>query len=178
MASHPVFLSLGSNVGNRLYYLQRAVQALRQHLMIHHISPVYESGALMKEGAPSHWNKPYINAVLYGDTTLTPHALLRCTQKIEKQLGRTRMPGEVWAPRTLDIDLLFFGKQCMHTKELTLPHPEILHRSFVLKPLTDIMKNWHMPGPTKEKGKTLDSLNRRYSNLWTLPIHKTGYQLR
>jgi len=98
-------------------------------------------------------NEPaYVNAVAEVVTTLPPFMLLRTLRSIERQFGRRRSYRN--APRTLDLDLLSYENLCLRTVHLTLPHPGIESRAFVLLPLRDVAPNWRLPG----KGKALDML--------------------
>jgi 2-amino-4-hydroxy-6-hydroxymethyldihydropteridine diphosphokinase len=94
----------------------------------------------------------YVNAVAEVVTTLPPFMLLRTLRSIERQFGRRRSYRN--APRTLDLDLLSYENLCLRTLHLTLPHPGIESRAFVLLPLRDVAPNWRLPG----KGKALDML--------------------
>ena len=78
----------------------------------------------------------FINACAIGQTSLTPHEVLRAAKATEVQLGR--VPGERWGPRLIDIDLLYLGDETVSTYALTVPHPEMLNRGFVLAPLAEI----------------------------------------
>ena len=86
----------------------------------------------------------YINAVVKIETELMPYELLECMQEIEKQHGRIR--GERWGPRVIDLDILMFGNKIMTDQKLTIPHPEIHNRSFVLVPLAEIDSDCEITG--------------------------------
>jgi 2-amino-4-hydroxy-6-hydroxymethyldihydropteridine diphosphokinase len=132
--SQTAYLGLGSNLGDRLQLLSQARQRLAAvpGVEVAASSRLYESESL---GGPA--NQPlYLNAVIKISTTLDPEALLCCCQEIEQQLGRERR--ERWGARTLDIDLLLVGSLQLETKSLTLPHPRMHERLFVLQPLADI----------------------------------------
>lgn len=133
-----VTLGLGGNIGDRETYLQRAAALLEETLFIETpaYSRVYETPALLKEGAPPSWNLPYLNAAVSGYTLLSPHQALDVTQATEKKLGK-RLRGE-WAPREIDIDMLLYDTISVNTERLRLPHPHIFSRAFVLYPLADI----------------------------------------
>jgi len=134
-----VILGLGSNLGTRAIHLKRAISRLSRGrgAVLHEVtlSRVYESPALTPTGAPAAWDLPYLNCALFGETTLEPGALLRHIQKIEKSLGRHDQ--ERWAPRVIDIDILWWDGCEIESDDLTIPHPEILKRPFVLEPLRD-----------------------------------------
>ncbi len=129
---YKVFLAFGGNLGQPLAQFRHAVALLQQQPQIKRIScsPVYQTPAI---GGPA--NQPdYLNAVVEIRTDMPADRLLHLCQQIEDQAGRTR---EVhWGPRTLDIDLLFFADLTIDTPELTLPHPRLHQRHFVLLPCT------------------------------------------
>jgi len=134
---YKVFLAFGGNLGQPLAQFRHAVALLQQQPQIKRIScsPVYQTPAI---GGPA--NQPdYLNAVVEIRTDMPADRLLHLCQQIEDQAGRTR---EVhWGPRTLDIDLLFFADLTIDTPELTLPHPRLHQRHFVLLPLYDLAPN-------------------------------------
>lgn len=128
-----VAFSLGSNVGDRASQISAALAFLEaeEGVEITRVSSFYET-------AP--WGKTdqdrFVNACAIGQTSLTPHEVLRACKVIEVQLGRT--PGERWGPRLIDIDLLWLGDEEISTVALTLPHREMANRGFVLTPLAEI----------------------------------------
>ncbi len=126
-----VYLSLGSNVGDRLANLQHAARKLHAHVILTQVSSVYETEPVGFTEQP--W---FLNAVLEGDTDLSPAALLDCALAIEQSLGRERSVPN--APRTIDIDILLYGEDVIATPELTVPHPRLAERGFTLCPLTEI----------------------------------------
>ncbi len=128
------YLGLGSNLGDRLAYLRGGRDALSTHAEIDLVlaSGVYETAAL---GGPPN-SPPFLNAVLQVHTTLDAYALLEVCLAAEEAFFRSRP--ERWAPRTLDIDMLFFADKIITDERLTLPHPEIQARAFVLAPLAEI----------------------------------------
>lgn len=81
---------------------------------------------------------PFVNAAIAIETGLDPHALLHVLQKVEQRFGRTRAKERRWGPRTLDLDLIAYDDVSLQTDELTLPHPRLFERAFVLVPLADI----------------------------------------
>lgn len=125
-------LGLGSNLGDRLANLRYAVEALREAgIEIVAASPVYETRAV---GGPPQG--PFLNAVVSVHTDLSPRDLLALTQEIETGAGRVRTVR--WGPRTLDIDLLRSADLVYRTDTLTIPHPRMSARAFVLVPLADV----------------------------------------
>jgi len=127
------YLALGSNLGDRLAYLQRAVDALARAggMEVVAISRVYETSPM--GGSPQD---AYLNAVVAIETALDPHALLARAQQLEADAQRVR--GERWGPRTLDVDVLLYDDVHLDDVDLTLPHPRMWERGFVLAPLRDV----------------------------------------
>ena len=126
-----IYLALGSNLGDRMGNLASAVEHLSQKVNIKKVSMVYET-------EPVYYKEQslYLNAVLSTVTELEPSDLLRFVKSIESDLGR--QPSFRNAPRTIDIDILFYGDQVAETAELIIPHPRIAERAFVLVPLAEI----------------------------------------
>jgi len=126
-------LGLGSNLGDRLGFLQGAVTALAATTGIElvGVSAVYATEPV---GGPAQG--PYLNAVVALDTVLSATELLDVAQRIEAAAGRVR--AERWGPRQLDVDVLLVGDERVATDRLTLPHPRLWERGFVLAPLADV----------------------------------------
>ena len=135
-----VYLSLGSNIGDRSAYLEAALKALRQvpKTELQGQSCIYETKAWGKTDQAD-----FLNMVCQLETDLSAQEVLTYCQEIEKALGRTRL--EHWGPRTIDIDLLFYGKQSLNTKSLTIPHPYLHERAFVLVPLSELAADLKHP---------------------------------
>jgi 2-amino-4-hydroxy-6-hydroxymethyldihydropteridine diphosphokinase len=91
---------------------------------------------------------PFINACVEIETGLDPHALLSVMQKVEQEFGRTRAKDRRWGPRTLDLDLIAYDDVSLHTVDLTLPHPRLFERAFVLVPLAEIAPDRAIGGST------------------------------
>lgn len=138
-----VFLGLGSNLGNCKQILRNAVQALADlnSTKLVAVSSYYESRAV---GPPGQGN--YFNAVVQLNTNLPPEYLLDLCQAIESDAGRVRAVH--WGPRTLDIDVLLFGDQCISTERLTVPHPYLNVRDFVVLPLLELQPQLMLPDGT------------------------------
>lgn len=136
------YIGLGCNLGDRLQNLHSAIDALDALSSTSHIrcSSFYESEPMGPADQPD-----YINAVVGLLTTQQPHELLQDLQLIEQQHGRVRT-GERWGARTLDLDLLIYGHQQINTEVLTVPHPGIPDRSFVLLPLSELAPDIDIPG--------------------------------
>jgi 2-amino-4-hydroxy-6-hydroxymethyldihydropteridine diphosphokinase len=134
------FLSLGSNVGDRLEYLQLAVQALREvnGIRIQNISGIYETDPVGYVDQPA-----FLNMVIEGETDFSATALLEEIMRIEQKLGRKR--DVRWGPRTIDIDILLYGTQIIQEANLEIPHPRMMDRSFVLVPLAEVASDCLIP---------------------------------
>jgi 2-amino-4-hydroxy-6-hydroxymethyldihydropteridine diphosphokinase len=126
------FVAVGSNLGDRWARLAGAARALRRApgVAVIRASRVWDTAPV---GPPQ---PRYLNAVLEVETTRTPLALLRLLREVEQEAGRTR--DVRWGARTLDLDLLLLGDAALATPELTLPHPELTRRRFVLAPLAEL----------------------------------------
>ena len=133
-----VYLGLGSNLGDRAGLLAAAVAELSGRGIVRgaSLSPIYETVADTPDAQP-----PYLNAVLRGQTELGPEPLLVACLQVEADLGRIRPHGRSKAARTMDIDVLLYGDgggDVVATPTLTVPHPALLDRPFVLIPLADV----------------------------------------
>jgi 2-amino-4-hydroxy-6-hydroxymethyldihydropteridine diphosphokinase len=134
-------LALGSNLGNRESNIEEAVSELENIIEITHLSTMHETAPVdgPKQG-------DYLNAVLIGESELTPHELLALTSKIESKLGRIREVRN--GPRTIDIDIIVFGEIQINTPDLQIPHPRAHQREFVLAPWLEIDPDAQIPGRT------------------------------
>ena len=138
-AGERVFVGLGANLGDARATLEAAVQGLAAlpQTQLLQLSPVYRSAPVDAEGPD------FLNAVAELSCTLEPEALLAHLHALELQHGRERPYAN--APRTLDLDLLLFGTRVVRTSELTLPHPRMHLRAFVLSPLLELAPGLHHP---------------------------------
>ncbi len=141
MSSVTVFVGIGSNLEQPQEQVRRAVRALAELPQSVQLScsPWYRSEPLGPPGQPD-----YINGVVGLETTLGPNVLLQTLQAIEQAQGRVRELR--WGPRTLDLDLLLYGDLIQEDSWLTLPHPRMHERAFVLYPLYDIAPDLKIPG--------------------------------
>ena len=126
-----IYLALGSNVGDRLANLKATLRALPPEVRILERSGIYET-------APWGYTEqePFLNMAIKAETELAPRELLATLKTIEEQVGRT--PTFKNGPREIDIDILFYGNRPYDGKDLTIPHPRLHERAFVLVPLADI----------------------------------------
>ena len=136
------YLGIGTNLGDRLAYLQLAVDALAaaDGVRVVAASPVYET---VPVGGPEQ--PDYLNAVVAVDTALSPRALLRLANTIEADAERVRTVR--WGPRTLDVDVLLVGDEQVDEPDLVVPPPRMRERAFVLVPLADLDPAWRAPLP-------------------------------
>lgn len=135
-----VFLSLGSNLGDRSSLLEAALDALKAEVgMITKVSTMYESASWGTEEA----QPDYLNLVVQIQTELGPEEVLQAAHRIEAALGRTR--NKRWESRLIDIDVLFHGQQVVEQPHLQIPHPRIPERNFVLIPMVEIAPDFIHP---------------------------------
>lgn len=140
-----IYLGLGSNMGDRESNLEGALRMLAHKVTIGKISSVYETEPVGYSEQP--W---FLNLVCCGETRLGPFDLLSFAKDIEARLGR--IPSFPNAPRPIDIDILFYDQEIMDTEELSIPHPRINERAFVLIPLADVALSLFHPA----LGKTIE----------------------
>lgn len=160
-----VVVGIGTNLGPRLDHLRRGVRSLRAlapRLSAVRVSPIYESDALVPEGAPEEWRRPYLNLAGYGRWEESPEEFLRVLKELESRLGRR--PRERWAPREVDLDLLVFGDRSITTAGLTVPHPGLPDRPFALLPLADLAPDWRFP---PDSGPLAGLTAREAARRWT-----------
>lgn len=124
-----VYISLGSNLGNRMLNLRRAALKLQNVLQNLKQSIVLETKAILLENTPQEWNKPYLNMIVSGQTKLSPHDLLVKLQAIEIELGRSQ-ESQRWSPRIIDLDILLYDDENIHSENLVIPHRELKNRLF------------------------------------------------
>lgn len=137
-------IGLGSNVGDRLQFLQRAVKHLGETIgvQVRDVSSVYETEPVGP--AAQAW---FLNAVVAVDTSLSPVTLLQQTQAIERALDRETTYH--WGPRTIDLDILLYGDTQVNTATLTIPHAELCQRAFVMIPLLELVPGLVLPDGTE-----------------------------
>lgn len=147
-----IFLGLGSNVGDRRATLERGIEALNApDLRILRVSPIYETEPQGLRG--QEW---FLNLAVEAETSLFPRQLLQRIRRVEREFGRKRSVPN--GPRTLDIDILFFGRSVIQTAELQVPHPRYSERRFVLAPMADLAPDWRDPMSGKNMRYLLDEV--------------------
>jgi 2-amino-4-hydroxy-6-hydroxymethyldihydropteridine diphosphokinase len=142
-------IAMGSNLGDRLDYLQGGLDGLfdTPRISFVAVSPVYETAPV---GGPDQ--PDYLNAVVIAETSMPARTVLERCLGLEDAFGRVR--GERWGPRTLDLDLIIYGDEVCNGPELTLPHPRAHERAFVLAPWHDADPQAQLPG----RGQVADLL--------------------
>lgn len=139
MVKNQVFISLGTNLGNRIENLKMAIHAIESNLgVIVSQSSVYKTKPWGKQNQPD-----FLNQVIAINSDKIPQECLTVLTSIEKQMGRKRE--EKWGARIIDLDLLYKDDEMIHTEQLTLPHPGIPNRRFVLIPLVEIAPDFIHP---------------------------------
>lgn len=150
--SAAVYLGLGSNLGERQDNLDKALEFLSQRLRVVKVSSVYDTEPIGNIEQPR-----FLNLACQIYTTLAPTGLLALVKGIESRLGR--IPGKPDAPRSIDIDILFYGDQVINTRELVIPHPRLTERAFVLIPLNEIAPGLVHPVSGKTIKELLDGVS-------------------
>jgi 2-amino-4-hydroxy-6-hydroxymethyldihydropteridine diphosphokinase len=140
LAPTSAYVALGSNLGDRLEHLRDAVRRLgdTDGIEVVRSSRVFETAPV---GPPQ---PSYLNAVIEVRTTLGPRRLLEAAQAVEQALGRVRT--EHWGPRSIDVDILTFGRETIAEPDLQVPHPRMHERGFVLVPLAELDADPMLPG--------------------------------
>ncbi len=164
--SKTVYLSLGSNVGDKINNLQDAIFSIHKTIGdVSKISPVYQSSSWGFE------SEDFLNICITVFTTMKPSPLLDALLGIEQTLGRTRMQEEGYQARKIDIDILYYGSEEIFKENLVVPHPEIAFRRFVLKPLSDIAPQFYHPVLNKDTRNLLQECKDKGT------LTKTGFKL-
>ena len=136
----PVFVALGSNIGDRLAQIDGAIALLDQEdgFTVDAVAPIYESQPMYVLDQPA-----FLNTALSGQTTLDPESLLKRLKEIEKRVGRQKTFAN--GPRVVDLDIIYFGTHHHDADTLTIPHPRRLEREFVLRPIVDLQPEFTDP---------------------------------
>ncbi|MCD2257597.1 2-amino-4-hydroxy-6-hydroxymethyldihydropteridine diphosphokinase [Psychroserpens luteolus] len=139
-STNHVYIALGSNKGDRLKYLQDAVNLIFTEIgKVNSIAKVYNTPAFGFEG------DDFLNTCIAIQTSFSSEAILEKLQLIEKKLGRDNRQSTTYESRTIDLDILFFNAEIINNNELIVPHPELQNRQFVLQPLKDIASKFEHP---------------------------------
>ena len=147
-------LLLGSNLGNRIDYLRKAINFIKQEgIEVTKKSSVYESPAFGYESTTT-----YYNLALQIETNKTPELLLEKCQLIENKLKRVRSHSQRYSDRTIDIDIILIEDKIINTANLTVPHPRMDERLFCLKPVEEIASNWVISTLNKTVKEALNNL--------------------
>lgn len=160
--STQVAIAIGSNLGERLFFLRSALEDIKPYIGITAVSRIYETPPAYVTDQP-----PFLNACLIGTAHLAPLALLWSLKYVEGQLGR--QPTFRYGPRVIDLDLIFFGTDIITDPELTIPHPRLAEREFVLRPLADIAPNWKHP----LSGLTIQEMLNELPQQTAIPISES-----
>lgn len=138
-----IYISIGSNLGNRLHNLRLAVEQLKERYLTNvQCSIVLETTCILPEGAPASWDKPFLNMIVAGEAHCTPQELLIGLKNIEREIGRPEHY-ERWSPRIIDLDILLWDDLTLDTPQLKIPHPELKTRDF----LTHLLAMMNSPYP-------------------------------
>ncbi len=133
------YIGIGSNVGDRVENLRQALRCLDGIMSLERLSATYETAPRYVIDQPS-----FLNMAVGGDTPLEPLLLLEQLKKIEIDIGRVPTE-ERYGPRAIDLDILFYGSDVVNEPGLSIPHPLMAEREFVLRPLADIAPNFRHP---------------------------------
>lgn len=147
-----MYLSLGSNLNDRFANLWRAIEELQRHVTITALSPVFVTEPWGDTDQP-----PFLNICVAVVGNLSPHEMLHRIKEIERKMGRKAT--RHWGPRLIDIDILFYDKLILQDEELTIPHPHIAERAFVLAPLAVIVPDFHHPQTGLSVREMLDQVD-------------------
>ncbi len=138
-----MIIAFGSNLGDRFQTIKKAKERIEKEVgVIEKASKLYETKPLICEGRKEDVGN-YVNGVISLQTSLLPHAVLKKLSRIEQDLGRVRQ--KRWDDRTIDLDLIAVGEMVIQSPTLTVPHPEMHKRSFVLGPMLEIAPTWFHP---------------------------------
>ena len=129
--SHTVYIALGTNIGDRAVNMQQALKELESIMQVEERSPIYETPPWGLVDQPD-----FLNQVVRGETELSPVELIKALKEIEAEMGR--VPTIRYGPRLIDLDLLLYDDLVFETEKLSIPHPRMRGRAFVLVPLADL----------------------------------------
>ena len=156
--SNKVYLSLGSNVGNRHLHLQQCIFGLNESVgMVTAASAIYENAAMGFDGPD------FLNACILLETDHSPESILHQILNLEQKMGRNRSSSDQYISRTLDIDIIYFNDVIISSDNLTIPHPKMQQRNFVLKPLSDIAPQKYHPVLNKDTRNLIQEVRGKYA---------------
>ena len=161
-----VYLGLGANIGNREANLQMALRGLTRMARVEAVSSLYETDPI---GSVKD-QPPFYNAACRIETGLEPESLLRFLNSLEHEIGR-RPGGPVGGPRPIDLDILLYEDRTLESKDLTIPHPRLAERAFVLVPLAEIAPDAVHP----ERGETIAKFAEMVSGEGVRRIKEAGW---
>ena len=152
-----IYIGLGSNLGNREYYLHKAIELINERIG----NITVRSNFLNSEPWGYLSTHSYLNACLAAETTLKPEDCLSVLKGIEVELGRLKTTSGSYEDRVIDLDILFYEDKVLLSEELSIPHPFIQDRLFVLIPLAEIAPNFIHPVFKKSVGELLKAFNEQ-----------------
>lgn len=146
-----VYLLIGGNIGDRVDYINKTSLLLKKY-----VGQIVKRSALYETDAWGFDSAPFLNQVLVVETKLQPEEVLREAHAVEEKMGRKRFSDDSYHPRTMDVDILFYANKIISLPHLTIPHPRIAQRRFVLEPLNEIAASLIHPVTCKSVTKMLD----------------------
>ena len=150
------YIGLGSNLGNRIQYIESAIEMINDFAQVEAVSNIYLSEPVDMADCEN-----FLNAALRASSVLEPNEMLDKLLNIEAELGRIRNPASLAPqPRTIDLDILLYGDEVVHTERLVIPHPFLAQRDFALVPLLEIQPNLVHPTLKKPLNELLSALNK------------------
>ncbi len=150
------FVALGSNIGDRVGNIRKAIEFLKEKASVSNVSSMYETEPMYL--VDQNW---FVNCVAKLETNLSPRELLHYLKDVERRMGRTE--GVRYGPRIIDLDILFYGDEVIRQDDLEIPHPGISERNFVLVPLAEIEPDLVHPVYGKTSSKLVAELNSNKS---------------
>ncbi len=150
------FVALGSNIGDRVGNIRKAIEFLKEKASVSNVSSIYETEPMYL--VDQNW---FVNCVAKLETNLSPRELLHYLKDVERRMGRTE--GVRYGPRIIDLDILFYGDEVIRQDDLEIPHPGISERNFVLVPLAEIEPDLVHPVYGKTSSKLVAELNSNKS---------------